>query len=421
MYNHPLSYNLNDLYFGSDFGVFTATTVEEWISILSIAAKFNFKSIKALAIKYLAPIASPIDKVVYGRKFEIDDWLLPAYNAICGRQDALTLEEGRRLGVDDVIKIAALRQGNGCPDFSATEQVDSVKQVFGLADVPVNGQLRADDGMQIGETLEMRHSDDPSEIEAESVREEILGEGMQEPLCREDGDGGQDICYYRASDDSLCGRYSCVCAIGKKDDAHATDIPTWRVTLPFLCPFCDRCDCVCRTKKKDEDDDDKTSTLDDKRVRGKGSDVPVEQAQWVPNQPEGTFGEGGEQQYRDEVGALGTGLSGAGQVAYDGDPNWTPSLWRLRGINAEIIDQNVGNTEKVIRDSQKITPAIKPFTAPILRNDNGDKDRKDRDSNDSPENSHTYGDCDCVVCRRTAAAVRSQPEGDKKRKGRKKK
>ncbi|KZP12993.1 hypothetical protein FIBSPDRAFT_798339, partial [Athelia psychrophila] len=106
---HDLDLFLSILYPAS-FGVHPASTVEEWSGILHLADKWSFLSIRALSIAQIAPIASPIDKIVFGRLYGINEWLTSAYHAVCTRPDALTLEEGRRLGVDDVIRINSIRQ-----------------------------------------------------------------------------------------------------------------------------------------------------------------------------------------------------------------------------------------------------------------------------------------------------------------------
>ncbi|KIM88761.1 hypothetical protein PILCRDRAFT_23473, partial [Piloderma croceum F 1598] len=93
------------IFYPIDFGVFSAATVDEWTSILGFAVKWNFHSIKVLAVKQLSPITSPIDKVVLRHTYNIVEWLPTAYGNICRRKDALTLEEGMRLGMEDVIKI----------------------------------------------------------------------------------------------------------------------------------------------------------------------------------------------------------------------------------------------------------------------------------------------------------------------------
>ncbi|KZP18394.1 hypothetical protein FIBSPDRAFT_684493, partial [Athelia psychrophila] len=92
------------------FGAYPASNVEEWSGILYLADKWSFQSIRTLAIAQIAPIASPIDKIVFGRLYDIDEWLTGAYQAVCTRLDALTLEEGRRIGVDDAIRINSIRQ-----------------------------------------------------------------------------------------------------------------------------------------------------------------------------------------------------------------------------------------------------------------------------------------------------------------------
>ncbi|KZP29666.1 hypothetical protein FIBSPDRAFT_815741 [Athelia psychrophila] len=106
---HDFDLFLSILY-PTSFGVYPASTVEEWSGILHLADKWSFLSIRALAIAQIAPIASPIDKIVFGRLYGVNEWLVSAYHAVCTRPDALTLEEGRRLGVDDVIRINAIRQ-----------------------------------------------------------------------------------------------------------------------------------------------------------------------------------------------------------------------------------------------------------------------------------------------------------------------
>lgn len=58
--------------------------------------------------------AIPVDKIVLGRRYGISDWLPGAYEAVCTRADPLTVEEGMKLGVEDIINISAARQAYGC-------------------------------------------------------------------------------------------------------------------------------------------------------------------------------------------------------------------------------------------------------------------------------------------------------------------
>ncbi|KIM85851.1 hypothetical protein PILCRDRAFT_5473 [Piloderma croceum F 1598] len=115
-------------------GVYSATTVDEWTAILNLAAKWKFESIKDLAIRQLALIGSPIDKIVLGQRHGVTDWLLDSYRAICERSDALTLDEANRLGMENVVKISSLRQDIRRVGSLGriTVSLDVLKQTFGL-------------------------------------------------------------------------------------------------------------------------------------------------------------------------------------------------------------------------------------------------------------------------------------------------
>ena len=87
---------------------------------------WGFASIRALAIKYLCVIAGPVDKVVLGRDFDVPQWLPEAYLAICDRPEPLTLDEGDRLGVKDVIRISQAREAMRTRRVTSTTQVREI-------------------------------------------------------------------------------------------------------------------------------------------------------------------------------------------------------------------------------------------------------------------------------------------------------
>ncbi|KDQ59005.1 hypothetical protein JAAARDRAFT_98282, partial [Jaapia argillacea MUCL 33604] len=97
----------------SHFSEHTASTVEEWTSILALATEWSFQTIRTLAIRELFPLASPVDKIVVGNRYGIPAWLKDAYVAVCARASALTDEEGEGLGLKEVIKISQMRQDVG--------------------------------------------------------------------------------------------------------------------------------------------------------------------------------------------------------------------------------------------------------------------------------------------------------------------
>jgi hypothetical protein len=116
----------------SEIAVYSATTVEEWTAVLDLAAKWKFESIRAFAIKQLESIASPIDKIVIGRGHNVLDWLVDAYGAVCERTDALTLDEAKLLGMEDVVKISSLRQDirDGRPFGPLKASVAGLRRIF---------------------------------------------------------------------------------------------------------------------------------------------------------------------------------------------------------------------------------------------------------------------------------------------------
>jgi hypothetical protein len=80
-----------------------------WISTLRVARALNFQSVQQLAHDKVASIAPAIDKIKAGREFDVTEWLVDAYAEICMRDQPLSHEEGRCLGVDEVICLYKIR------------------------------------------------------------------------------------------------------------------------------------------------------------------------------------------------------------------------------------------------------------------------------------------------------------------------
>ena len=103
----------------SDFGEHQPLTVDEWTSVLHLATRWEFDSIRKLAIQKLEGFTiSPVDKIVLSRQFNISSpWTLAAYTNVCQRPDTLTVSEARTLGLETAMRIYQLREklrdGNG--------------------------------------------------------------------------------------------------------------------------------------------------------------------------------------------------------------------------------------------------------------------------------------------------------------------
>lgn len=111
------------------------TTMEEWTSVLSLASRWEFMSLHQLAIERLSSITSAVDKLIIGRQYDLPQWLLSAYTELCERREPLTLEEGRKLGVDDVVIISHVRHSiRHVSNFNRSHETiaELVKDVFHL-------------------------------------------------------------------------------------------------------------------------------------------------------------------------------------------------------------------------------------------------------------------------------------------------
>lgn len=94
----------------SSFSKSDVQDINAWHDVLRLATEWEFASIRELAIERLRPIVSDIDKVVFGHAYEVDGWVMPGYMALVERENPITAEEGKRLGIEDMAAIAAARE-----------------------------------------------------------------------------------------------------------------------------------------------------------------------------------------------------------------------------------------------------------------------------------------------------------------------
>jgi hypothetical protein len=62
-----------------------------------------------MAIAKLAALAGPVDRVVLAHAYDVGHWLPLGYQELCEREVCLSDEDGLKLGILDVLKIARLR------------------------------------------------------------------------------------------------------------------------------------------------------------------------------------------------------------------------------------------------------------------------------------------------------------------------
>ncbi|KAF8644006.1 hypothetical protein AX16_008722 [Volvariella volvacea WC 439] len=116
----------------SKIGKYDATTVEEWTSILTLADRWKFTSIRELAIAEIVRIGTPVDKILLGEKFTEGKLLRSGYLEITTRDQALTKEEGDKLGMEEVVKIASARQQVRLLPVKDSVQKEEIWYMFGI-------------------------------------------------------------------------------------------------------------------------------------------------------------------------------------------------------------------------------------------------------------------------------------------------
>jgi hypothetical protein len=88
-------------------------------------------------MRELSTLTTCVDRIVFGRTYGAVTWLEGAYHEVCEREDWLSESEGRRLGLDDVLKIgsarAQLRYTGEFRSDLTDDRASIVKTIFGEA------------------------------------------------------------------------------------------------------------------------------------------------------------------------------------------------------------------------------------------------------------------------------------------------
>jgi hypothetical protein len=111
---------------------FEPASPEEWLSVLLVAHNLGHTILRQLSIKNLTNPLSALDRVVYGRRYNVEEWLTQAYLELCQRSKPLSLEESERLGMEDTVKIFSLMLEFGKGKHPQNELINKVNTTFGL-------------------------------------------------------------------------------------------------------------------------------------------------------------------------------------------------------------------------------------------------------------------------------------------------
>ena len=82
---------------------------EEWKSVLHLSTRWNFTSIRSLALNNIQP-PTPHDRLLLARTYSVDHWVNPAFSALCERRSPLNLDEARQMKIEDVVLVATVRE-----------------------------------------------------------------------------------------------------------------------------------------------------------------------------------------------------------------------------------------------------------------------------------------------------------------------
>ena len=95
-----------------------------WVVILKLLTMWRFSRGRQSVLEKLKTIADPITKVLLWEEHALDaeEWLIPAVTAIARREQSLTIEEGTRLGLENVIRISCIRETYSCTCVRRNDQ-----------------------------------------------------------------------------------------------------------------------------------------------------------------------------------------------------------------------------------------------------------------------------------------------------------
>ena len=82
---------------------------EEWKSVLHLSTRWDFCSIRRLALGSINPPTAH-DRLLLARTYSVDDWVTPALSALCERTAPLSLSEARQMSIEDVVLVSTVRE-----------------------------------------------------------------------------------------------------------------------------------------------------------------------------------------------------------------------------------------------------------------------------------------------------------------------
>ncbi|KAI0784840.1 hypothetical protein C8Q75DRAFT_372180 [Abortiporus biennis] len=97
----------------------TSWTTQDLKDLLSISSRFLFQTLRSTVIELLEKrkdAIPPMEKIMLARTHDLPPWILSGYTELCMREEPLSMDEARRLGYEDAIKLGRIREKLGFHD-----------------------------------------------------------------------------------------------------------------------------------------------------------------------------------------------------------------------------------------------------------------------------------------------------------------
>ncbi|KAF6747349.1 hypothetical protein DFP72DRAFT_972543 [Ephemerocybe angulata] len=87
-------------------------STDEWLSVLKLSSKWFFNGFRKMAIEKLAPLAGmdPMEKVRLGKEYSVEAWLLSGYRELVERDAVISVEDARKVGLENAIELFGVRE-----------------------------------------------------------------------------------------------------------------------------------------------------------------------------------------------------------------------------------------------------------------------------------------------------------------------
>ena len=86
---------------------------DDWYNLLSISHRYECQGARNRSIKEINKLGSSVtnvDKIAMAKRFEVEDWLVPACVALVEREGLLTLAEAYTLGLEMTVLVSNARE-----------------------------------------------------------------------------------------------------------------------------------------------------------------------------------------------------------------------------------------------------------------------------------------------------------------------